>query len=515
MVVVVGVVLVGRRLKIPYPIALVIAGLGISLIPGIPAIRIDPDIIFLVFLPPLLYAAAWFTSVHDFKANLRPILLLAVGLVLFTTAAVAFVVHALIPEIPWAVAFALGAIVSPPDAVAATSIARRIGLPKRIVTILEGESLVNDATGLVALRFAVVAAASGTFSIGQATLQFISVAAGGLLLGLVVGFVFERIARLLEEDLLTITLSLLAPYAAYLPAERLHVSGVLAAVAAGVYGGWRAPEVLSASVRLSANAVWELLVFLLNCVVFVLIGLQLPEVRAGLGHHSLGELIWYGVIVSALVIVVRPIWVFPVAWLSRLSKRVRTRDPMPPWQAIAVISWCGMRGVVSLAAALALPMTLADGRPFPERDLVLFLTFCVILATLVLQGLSLPWLVKFLGVKDSRDDTHERQTRAHLAEAALKHLGELAGKENANAAALRRISEMYEDRVRHLNDHLAEVLGWSDDRHRLIETRRLWREAIAAERRALLQLRREARVEEELVHQLEREMDLEETRLKV
>src|SRR5687767_5779952 len=227
---IIGVVLMGRRLKIPYPIALVIGGLGISLIPGLPPVQIHPDVIFLVFLPPLLYAAAWFMSVHDLKANLRPILLLAVGLVLFTTIAVGLLVHALIPEIPLAVAFALGAIVSPPDAVAATSIARRIGLPKRIVTILEGESLVNDATGLVALRFAVAAAASGSFSIGRASLEFIWVAAGGLALGLVVAVALGRISRLLKDDLLIITLSLLAPYAAYLPAERLHLSGVLAAV---------------------------------------------------------------------------------------------------------------------------------------------------------------------------------------------------------------------------------------------------------------------------------------------
>jgi monovalent cation/hydrogen antiporter len=514
MAAVIGVVLLGRRLKIPYPIALVLGGLAISLIPGLPPLQIHPDIIFLVFLPPLLYAAAWFTSLHDLRANLRPILLLAVGLVLFTTVAVGLVVHALIPEIPLAAAFALGAIVSPPDAVAATSIARRIGLPKRIVVILEGESLINDATGLVALRFAVAAVTSGTFSLGKAGLEFLWVAVGGVLVGLITGWLFELLVRRVKDNLLLITLSLLAPYFAYLPAERLHVSGVLAAVAAGLYGGWKAPELISASLRLSAGAVWDLLVFVLNCVVFVLIGLQLPEVREGLSHHSLGELAWYGFVTSAVVILVRPLWVFPSAWLARCRKSIRRRDPLPPWQHIAVVSWCGMRGVVSLAAALALPMTLGDGRPFPERHLVVFLSFCVILATLVVQGLSLPFVVRRLGVHEEHDEEHEKQTRLQLAHAALAHLGQLGEQVGTHEAALRRVTDFYQDRVRHLTDDTAEALGWSEERHRFVEARRLWREAIAAERRELIRLRRQARVEEELVHRLEHEMDLEETRLR-
>jgi len=510
---VIGVVLIGRRLKIPYPIALVIGGLCISLIPGLPVVRIDPEIIFLVFLPPLLYAAAWFTSWHDFKANLRPIFLLAVGLVLFTTLVVGWVVHALIPEIPLAIAFALGAIVSPPDAVAATSIARQIGLPKRIVALLEGESLVNDATGLVALRFAIVAAGSGEFSIAQASMEFLWVAAGGLALGLIVGFLFERAARLLKDDLLIVTLSLIAPYAAYLPAERLHLSGVLAVVAAGLYGGWKAPELITATVRLNAQAVWNLFVFLLNCVVFILIGLQLPAVRAGIGHHTWSELMLYGVIVSGVVILVRPLWVFPSAWLARLSKRVREKDPLPPWQHIAVVSWCGMRGVVSLAAALALPMTLPGGQPFPERDLILFLTFCVILATLVLQGLSLPFVIRWLGVKRPRDGEQERRARLKIAHAALARLNKLAEERSVNESALGRVINHYEDRIRHLNDSLAEILGWSPDREEFVAVRQLWREAFHAERQELIGLRRTAQLDEELMHQIEHEIDLEETKL--
>ncbi|MEO6034498.1 MAG: Na+/H+ antiporter, partial [Verrucomicrobiota bacterium] len=502
---VIGVVLLGRRLKISYPIALVIGGLCISLIPGLPALRIHPDVVFLLFLPPLLYAAAWFTSLHDFKANLRPILFLSVGLVLFTTLVVGWAVHALIPAIPLAVAFALGAIVSPPDAVAATSIAKQVGLPKRVVTVLEGESLVNDATGLVALRFAIAAVASGTFSAGEATFHFLWIATGGLAIGLAAGVVLSKVAELLKDESLLITLSLLAPYIAYLPAERLHVSGVLAAVAAGLYGGWKAPELLSATTRLTARAVWDTWIFLLNCVVFILIGLQLPEVLQGLGSkYTFRELAWYGTATSAIVILVRPLWVFPGTWLPRwMSKSLAARDPTPPWRHIAIVSWCGMRGVVSLAAALALPTSL-DGRPFPERNLVMFLTFCVILSTLVLQGLSLPILVRWLGLREKSDFELERQARLKIAQAALDLINKLGFEEPLNEASLKKVKSLYEERICHLNDSLADVLGWSPDREQLIATRQLWRRALEAERCELIRLRRLAQVEEDLMHRIER-----------
>ena len=512
---VVGVVLLGRRLKVPYPIALVIGGLCISLVPGLPVVHIRPDLVFLLFLPPLLYAAAWFTSWHDFKANLRPIFFLAVGLVLFTTFVVGIVVHAMIPEMPLAVAFALGAIVSPPDAVAATAIAQQMGLPRRIVTVLEGESLVNDATGLVALRFALAAAASGTFSMSHAVVEFAWVAAGGLAFGLGVAVLIVKVSKIIKDESLFITVTLLSPYIAYLPAERLHLSGVLAAVAAGIYGGWKGPELITASTRLNAIAVWSMFVFLLNCVVFILIGLQLPGVMRELGHHSTGELFAYAAAVSGVVILVRPLWVFPAAWLPRLlSKRLRERDPIPPWQHVAIVSWSGMRGVVSLAAALALPMTLADGMPFPERDLVVFLTFSVILATLVLQGLSLPFVIRGLGVRERRNEEHQRDVRLKIAHAALARLENLAEKEPVNESALQFVKSLYEERVRHLSDQLAETLGWSSDRERLVATRRLRREALEAERHELLQLRRAHQVDEELMRRIEHEIDLEEARLK-
>ena len=512
---VVAVVLLGRRLRMPYPIALVIGGLCISLVPGLPVIRINPDLVFLLFLPPLLYAAGWMTSWHDFRQNLRPIFLLAVGLVLFTTLVVGLVVHALIPTMPLAVAFAFGAIVSPPDAVAATAIAQQVALPRRIITVLEGESLVNDATGLVALRFALAAAVSGTFSLERAALEFVWVALGGLALGLVVGLAMAQVTKLIKEDSLVITVTLLVPYVAYLPAERLHVSGVLAAVSAGIYGGWRAPELFPAGTRLSAVSVWDMLVFLVNCVLFILIGLQLPEVVQQLDCHSAGELLAYGALASALVIGIRPLWVFPATWLPRLlSRKLRRRDPLPPWRHVFIVAWSGMRGVVSLAAALALPVSLANGQPFPHRDLVIFLTFCVIFSTLVLQGLSLPFIVRRLRVKEPRSEQHERDVREKLAQAALAHLNRLAEQRGTHPAALQQVIAIYRERLQHLHDDLAELLGWSTQREQLVALRRLRLEALGAERSELIRLRREHRVDDGLMREIEHEMDLEETRLR-
>ena len=512
---VIGVVLIGQRLKVPYPIALVIGGLGIGLVPGLPEFRIDPDLVFLFFLPPLLYAAAWLTSWHEFRSNLRPIFMLAVGLVLFTTLVTGLVMHYFLPALPLAIAFCFGAIVSPPDAVAATAIAEQMKLPKRIVTILEGESLVNDATGLVALRFALAAAASGHFSAGHALAEFVWVAVGGIALGLLVAIGLGAVMKVIGDDFLLITLSLVAPYLAYLPAERLHVSGVLAAVAAGAYGGWKGPELLRANTRLSAMAVWGMLVFLFNCVLFILIGLQLPEVVAGLGHYSTAHLALLGAVASGVVILVRFLWVFPAVWLQRfLFRGTRTTDPLPRWQHAFIVAWSGMRGVVSLAAALALPVTLTPGQAFPGRDLIIFLTFCVVLSTLVFQGLSLPWVIKLLKVKDHSDDTAERQARLKLAQAGLAQVQACRHEIKHDPSTIDRVSALYEERVRHLNDQLAEMLGWSPERERLVATRRLSMEALHAERAELMKLRREHQIPEDLMRNLQREMDLAEIHLK-
>lgn len=507
--------LLAKRLQIPEPIVLVLGGLAVSLIPGLPSVELQPGYVFLIVLPPLLYAQAWFTSWKDFCDNLRPIVMLAVGLVLFTTTAVAFTLHALVPQLPLAACFVLGAIISPPDAVAAAAIAERLHLPKQMVTILEGESLVNDATGLVAYKFALAAVVTGSFSFTNASVGFIVVAAGGVAVGFAAGFVFCYLLRWVEDDLIDIVLSLIAPYAAYIGAESLHVSGVLATVTTGIWLGARGSELFSASTRLTALAFWRTLVFLLNGMVFMLIGLQLPEIVRNLHQHPWSELLRHAALLGGVVVVTRIIWVFPGAMLPRwASARLRARDPMPPMRNIAVVAWCGMRGVVSLAAALAIPRTLPDGTPFPGRDLILFFTFCLILITLVGQGLSLPWLIRRLRVATGHsDEVQEREARKAAAHAALARIEKLAAEEKFTPEAVTTIEAIYQERLHHLGDELADTLGWSPARQRSIEGRRLRREAVEAERKQIIALYREHKLSKELLHQLEHELDLEEARL--
>ena len=387
---------VARRARLPEPIVLVVAGIAVGLLPGIPQVELEPELVFLLFLPPILYSAGFFTSIRDFRANLRPILLLSVGLVLFTTVVVAAALKALVPEIPWAAAFAFGAIVSPPDAVAATAVLRRLGVPRRVVTILEGESLVNDATALVALRTAVVVGLGGTFSAVNAGADFVVVAVGGILVGLVVARLAGYVMTRVQDADLAIVFSLLIPAIAYLPAEALHVSGVLAVVVAGIYAGRIAARSMTSAQRVEGVAAWNVVLFLIHGMVFILIGLQLPVILAEL-DASPAELLALSVAVSLVVIVARFVWVFPATYLPRmLSARIRAKDPAPKPKYIVVLSWAGMRGVVSLAAALALPVG------FPERSLIQFLTFAVIIATLVVQGLTLPVLIKALGCHGRR-----------------------------------------------------------------------------------------------------------------
>jgi Na+/H+ antiporter len=507
--------LLAKRLQVPEPIVLVLGGLVISLIPGLPVVELEPEYVFLLVLPPLLYAQAWFTSWKDFCDNLRSISMLAVGLVLFTTTAVAFATHALVPAIPLSAAFVLGAVISPPDAIAASAIAQRLRLPKRMVTILEGESLVNDATGLVAYKFALAAVATGTFSFTAAGTGFVLVAAGGIGVGLIVAWIFYHLLRYVRDDLIDIVLSLVAPYAAFIGAERLHVSGVLAAVTAGIWLGARSSDLLSASTRLTAVAFWQTLVFLLNGVVFMLIGLQLPEVVHNLQGRSWPTLLSQAALLGGVVIVTRIIWVFPSALLPRKwSARIRAREPVPPLRNIAVVAWCGMRGVVSLAAALAIPHTLPNGKPFPERDLVLFFTFCIILMTLVGQGLSLPWVIRKLKVQTGQsDEQQEREARARAAHAALARIESLAAEERFTPEAVERIAGLYQERLHHLSDDVAEALGWSPARQHSIESRRLRRAAVEAERKHLIAMHREHKLSKELLHKLEHELDLEEARL--
>lgn len=507
---------VARRLKVPDAIVLVLAGLGVSLVPGLPHPELDPDGLFLIVLPPLLYAQAWFTSWNDFRRWFRPIFMLAVGLVVFTTVAVAYALHALAPELPLPLCFALGAIVSPPDAVAASAIAQAFRLPKRMVTILEGESLVNDATGLVALKFALVALSTGDFSPLAAGGRFLLVAGGGVVTGLVMSVVATPLFRRLKDDALTLALSLAVPYACFLLAERMHTSGILAVVTCGIVLGIRSSKILSANARLQGFGFWSTLVFLLNGAVFLMIGLQLPVIVEGLRGRSIRELLGIAASVCGVVIAARLVWVFPGAYLPRLlSRRVREREPNPSWQAVTVVGWSGMRGVVSLAAALALPRFLRDEVPLPGRDLLIFLSFCVVLCTLVLQGLTLPLLIKFLGVHDSgsTEIDEERNARIAAASAALLRLKELAEDPTVDGDAARVVIADFEDRLRRLHAGRASLVGDPGGARKLIGSLRLRRVAIHAARALVIDHHRRGELSRELLVKVERELDLEELQL--
>jgi CPA1 family monovalent cation:H+ antiporter len=508
--------LVGRRLTIPYPILFVIGGLLLGLIPELPRVRLDPELVFLFILPPLLFPAALFTSWRDFRVNLRPISLLAIGLVLFTTVAVAWLAHYFM-DLPLAAGFVLGAIISPPDAIAATAIADRLRVPRRIVVILEGESLVNDATALVAYRFAVAAVATGSFSLAHASGQFFLVGIGGILIGLAIGWLAEQFHKRVDDAPIEITASLLTPFVAYLSAERLGLSGVLGVVSAGLYLGWRVPQLLTFKTRLQAGPVWEMVEFLLNGFVFILIGLQLPEVLRALSGDAIPirQLVWNALLISLAVIFIRILWVFPATYLPRLiSKKLRRRDPYPKWQHVTIVAWTGMRGVVSLAAALAVPLTIQGGSPFPGRDLILFLTFIVILATLVVQGLTLPPLIRWLGVKDDGSmEKEEREARLKANQDALDRLNQIAEHEPAKADALQRLRVEYEDHIRQVEGAEPESAG-TPLRLFSSEYERLSHEALQVERRTIIKLRNEDVISDEVLRRIQRDIDLAEARLR-
>ncbi len=508
--------LVARKLTIPYPIFFVIGGLLIGLVPKIPQVRLDPELVFLFFLPPLLYPAALFTSWRDFRTNLRPISLLAVGLVLFTTVAVAFLAYYFI-GLPLAAGFVLGAIISPPDAIAATAIANRLSVPRRIVTILEGESLVNDATALVAYRFAVAAVATGSFSLAHAGGQFVIAGAGGIFVGLAIGWMAQQFHQRVDDPPIEITVSLLTPFAAYLLAERMGISGVLVVVAAGLYLGRRIPELLTSETRLQAGPVWDTIEFILNGFVFILIGLQLPEVLKALSTNAvpLRHAIRSALIISFAIILIRILWVFPATYLPRLIfRKLCQHDPCPRWRHVTIVAWTGMRGVVSLAAALALPLTTRDGSAFPGRDLILFLTFIVILVTLVVQGLTLPPLIRWLGIKD--DNTmvqEEREARLKANRAALARLNQLAEADPAKADALQRLRIEYEDHIRQIEGAEPENAN-TPLRLFSSEYERLSYEALVEERKTILTLRNDDVINDEVLRRIQKDIDLAEVRLK-
>jgi len=507
-----------NKYKFPFPIALVLCGVVISLAPGLPIVSLNPEIVFIIFLPPLLYSAAWNTSWHDFKAAIRPITYAAVGLVLFTTLLVAVVAHLLIPDLSWPLAFLIGAIVSPPDAVAATSVTKGLKLQPRLITILEGESLVNDASGLVAYKYALAAAAAGNFIFWQAGLNFLLISAAGIAIGLAIGYIMYLIhKKFICDPIIEVTLTFLTPFASYLLAEHFHVSGVLAVVSTGLYLSFRSGEIFSHQSRIMTYAVWDVVIYILNSLIFILIGLQLRSVIQGIGDYSMSELALYGVVISVVVIIVRFVWVVPATMLPRmLSRKIRTTEPFDP-RNLVVFGWAGMRGVVSMAAALAIPLTLADGTIFPHRNLIIYITFCVILSTLVLLGLTLPWVIKMLKLPPHSIASEEFEIRSHVVSHTITHIEENFGL--VQDELLNNIKSKYEVKFNRLQktDLPANYFGNGETLAGNVfnEFSQLQIDLINVERTMLEELHKKGKASEEILRKIERELDLEETRLQM
>ena len=493
-----------RAINVPYPIVLVVGGAIMGLAPlGLPEVELEPDLVLVIFLPPLLYSGAFFANLRDLRADLRTISLLAVVLVLVTMAIVAVVAHEMI-GLSWPAAFALGAIVGPTDPVAATAIARRLGVPRRLVSILEGEALINDATALVAYRIAI---GTGTFSLLDAGWDFAWKAAGGIAIGLAVGWVIIQVRKRLDDPLVENTIGLLSGYAAYVPAEHLELSAVLSAVTVGCYVGWQAPRIASPATRLQGFGMWELLTFLMNAFLFTLVGLQLPMVLETFETEWLG----YAVAVSAAVVIARMVWSHTVVFVIRaIDRRESQRARRGSWQGRTIVGWAGMRGAVSLAAALALPFD------FEQRDLLIFITFVVIFVTLVLQGLTLPPLIRWLGVQDdgTEEEHEELKARLYATKAALARLDELAGEEWTRDDTIERMRGAYEYRKRRLAARAGKIEdeGFED---RSVAYQTVVREVLEAQRAAVVRLRDEGTISNDMMHRIERELDLEDERLEI
>jgi len=507
---------VAQRLKLAYPIVLVIAGLLLSFVPGIPKFTLNPDVVFFVILPPLLYSAAWTTSWREFSYNLVSICFLAFGLVTFTVLGVTETARWLFPGFDWRVGIVLGAVVAPTDTIAATSIARRIGLPKKIVDVLEGESLLNDATALLALEFGLAILAGGhTPTFGAGLLRLIYLTVVGLAVGLAIGEVVHQVEHQIDDAPIEVALSILTPYVAYLSANAIHASGVLAVVSCGLYLRRKSSHFFSPNVRLQAWAVWDSFTFILNGLVFVLIGLQLPYVMDALQEYSRYKLLQYGLGFSAFLILLRLVWLFPGAYVANVIRRriLGQHEPMPTLRQLFVLGWTGMRGVISLAAAIALPQMIA-GKEFAQRDMIIFLAFSVILVTLVLQGMTLPPLIRKLGLAGIPiPDREEEDARRAILEAALNNL------QQARATSNPDFAEIYDDLEQHYRRRLAVLTGRGSDKRGITDAAfhdqfvGLSRELLRVERHTAVQLRNERRISDELLLQLERELDLSEAHL--
>jgi CPA1 family monovalent cation:H+ antiporter len=511
LVAIIALSIVARLVRVPYPIALVLGGLALGFVPGIGEVTLDPELVLLIFLPPLLYGAAFFSNPRELKNNVRPIGWLAVGLVFVTTGAVAVVAHELV-GMPWSVAFVLGAVVSPTDAVAPAQIIRRFGVPRRVVTVIEGENLTNDWTALTFYRFATAAVVSGTFNWATAAPRFVLTGIGGIAVGLAVGYVLRWIRGRLDDPPTEITISLFSGFAAYIPAEELGLSGVIAAVTIGLYMGWHSAELTTPTTRMQGQGAWEVLTFLLNAVLFVLVGLQFPGLVENLDGFSTGELLLYAVAVSVVVIVVRLVWVLALAHgLPRLVPALYDDDPAPPLRVTVLIGWSSMRGAVALAAALAIPTTVDGGGPFPDRDLIVFLTYAVILATLVLQGLTLGPLISVLRLRsDGLDEQEETLARMRMTEAGLSRIDALTEEGMVAPETAERTRALRDFRRRRF---AARMDGDSSIDERSARYQEFMREVIAAEREALVVMRNAGEITDEVRRTVERDLDLEEARL--
>ncbi len=498
-----------RRLRVPPAILLVLVGVALALVPGLPTLRLAPEVVLLLVLPPVIYSSAVAMSWREFRFNLRSISLLAVGCVVFTTVAAAAAAHWIL-GLAWPVGFVLGAIISPPDAVAPLAIARRMQLPRRILVILEGEGLANDATALILYRFAIIAVASGTFSLEKAAGSFALIVAGEIIWGIGVGWMLLRLRRWVAEPQIEILLSILTPFAAYWPPQHLGGSGVLATVAAGLYVSWNGLAIISAATRLQGIFFWDVLMYVIEGLIFLITGLQARTLAGGIAGHTAGELALSAAAFSAVVIVARFVWTFPGTYLPRLIPAISRRDPAPPWQWPFAIAFTGVRGIVSLAAALAIPLTMDDGRPFPDRDLILFLTYTIILVTLVGQGLLLPALIRALGLENAGRREHRAQraeeldARREAIAAATQRLDALAAGGRVPADLAFALRAQNQERLRHFEPHgHGGAARNAPHPHDSVEL-----ELLAAEREHINALYRAGRLRDETRRRLERELDL-------
>ncbi len=516
LVAVAGLSALARLLSVPYPIVLVIGGAAVGFLPGIPSVRLDPNVVLVVFLPPLLYGAAFFANLGDIRRNLRTVTLNSVGLVLATMVLVALVAHELVSGMTWAAAFTLGAIVSPTDPLAGATIMRRLDFPRRLISAIEGEGLFNDATALVAYKVAIAAVVSGTFSLADAGLKFVAGAAGGIAIGLAVGWLIAQLRARTADAQTSITISLFSGYAAFIPADAIGASGVLAAVTTGIYMGIRGPSIVPARIRLQGFFFWEMLDYLLNASLFVLVGLQLRGVINRIDGHSGWTFAGWAAAVVGVVILTRIAWVFTITVLIRsIDRRQSQRARRVGWRLRLVAAWSGMRGAVSLAAALAIPLQTDSGKPFPDRDLIIFLTFAVIFGTLVVQGLTMPSLIHRLGItRDASEDGEEIRARLVATKAALAQLDRLEQEEWTRDDTIERMRAQYNYRKRRFAARAGKI-GDDGYEDRSLAYQQAVQSVLAAQREVLVGLRNEGGISNETMNHVIRDLDLEESRLEI